>query len=39
LTARLSDALTPDEALEILRRAEPGRQERIARLLERGHPA
>jgi L-fuconate dehydratase len=35
----LSDALTPEEALEILRRAEPGRQERIARLLERGYPA
>ncbi|WP_431775165.1 L-fuconate dehydratase [Streptomyces cucumeris] len=35
----LSDALTPKEALEILRRAEPGRQERIARLLERGYPA
>ncbi|MEV6209532.1 L-fuconate dehydratase [Kitasatospora sp. NPDC051914] len=35
----LSDALTPEEALDILRRAEPGRQERIARLLERGYPA
>ncbi|MFD8705987.1 enolase C-terminal domain-like protein [Kitasatospora sp. NPDC059648] len=35
----LSDALTTEEALEILRRAEPGRQERIARLLERGYPA
>ncbi|KOV78539.1 fuconate dehydratase, partial [Streptomyces sp. NRRL WC-3618] len=35
----LSDALTPEDALEILRRAEPGRQERIARLLERGYPA
>ncbi|MFI9323159.1 L-fuconate dehydratase [Kitasatospora aureofaciens] len=35
----LSDALTTGEALEILRRAEPGRQERIARLLERGYPA
>ncbi|MDX2600711.1 L-fuconate dehydratase [Streptomyces caniscabiei] len=35
----LSDALTPDEALHILKRAEPGRQERIARLLERGYPA
>lgn len=35
----LSDALTAEEALEILRRAEPGRQERTARLLERGYPA
>ncbi|SOB86138.1 enolase C-terminal domain-like protein [Streptomyces sp. 1331.2] len=35
----LSDALTPEEALGILRRAEPGRQERIARLLESGYPA
>src|SRR4051794_29468602 len=32
----LSDALTPEDALAILRRAEPGRQERIALLLERG---
>ena len=35
----LSDALTPDEALDILRRAEPGRAERTARLLETGYPA
>ncbi|GAA0672298.1 mandelate racemase [Kitasatospora atroaurantiaca] len=35
----LSDALTPEEALEILQRAEPGRAERTARLLERGYPA
>ncbi len=35
----LSDALTPEDALEILRRAEPGREERIAGLLERGYPA
>ncbi|MFF2993189.1 L-fuconate dehydratase [Streptomyces sp. NPDC057950] len=35
----LSDALTPEDALDILRRAEPGRQERIANLLERGYPA
>ncbi|MFD1933355.1 MULTISPECIES: L-fuconate dehydratase [Nonomuraea] len=35
----LSDALTSQEALDILRRAEPGRQKRIARLLERGYPA
>jgi len=35
----LSDALTPQEALEILRKAEPGRQERTALLLERGYPA
>jgi L-fuconate dehydratase len=35
----LSDALTPDEALEILRAAEPGRQERMDYLLEHGYPA
>ncbi|WP_433550243.1 L-fuconate dehydratase [Micromonospora zamorensis] len=35
----LSDALTPDQALEILRAAQPGRAERIARLTERGYPA
>ncbi|MFE0930421.1 L-fuconate dehydratase [Streptomyces mutabilis] len=35
----LSDALTPEEALEILRRAEPGRQNRTARLLKLGYPA
>ncbi|WP_405163556.1 fuconate dehydratase [Nocardia sp. NBC_01499] len=35
----LTDAITPDEALEILRRAEPGRHERTARLLETGYPA
>ncbi|MFG1767256.1 L-fuconate dehydratase [Micromonospora parva] len=35
----LTDALTPGEALEILRAAEPGRAERIARLTERGYPA
>ncbi len=35
----LSDALTPAEALEILRRAEPGRRERIAHLREHGYPA
>ena len=35
----LSDALTPDEALAILRAAEPGRVERTARLLEVGYPA
>ncbi|MCP9211543.1 enolase C-terminal domain-like protein [Streptomyces sp. NEAU-Y11] len=35
----LSDALTPEEALEILRHAESGRDERIARLLKRGYPA
>ncbi|MFZ4276691.1 L-fuconate dehydratase [Streptomyces arboris] len=35
----LSDALTPEEALEILRSAEPGREERVAHLLERGYPA
>ncbi|WP_394551567.1 enolase C-terminal domain-like protein [Agromyces sp. MMS24-JH15] len=35
----LTDALTPDEALAILRAAEPGRAERIAHLLEVGYPA
>ncbi len=35
----LADALTPAEALEILRRAEPGRAERIAHLREAGYPA
>jgi L-fuconate dehydratase len=35
----LEDALTPEEALEILRRAEPGRAQRQQHLLERGFPA
>ncbi|MBY8880480.1 enolase C-terminal domain-like protein [Actinacidiphila acidipaludis] len=35
----LSDALTPDEALEILRRAEPGKAERAALLRREGYPA
>nr|WP_233361629.1 enolase C-terminal domain-like protein [Streptomyces sp. GMR22] len=35
----LSDALTPEEALAILRAAEPGRAERAALLRERGYPA
>ena len=35
----LSDALTPEEALGILRRAEPGRAERARRLREDGYPA
>ena len=35
----LGDALTRDDALEILRRAEPGRAAREAELLERGYPA
>src|SRR3954463_1234022 len=35
----LSDALTPEEALEILRRAESARGERAARLLADGYPA
>ncbi len=34
----LSDALTPEEALEILRKAEPGREERTATLLAEGYP-
>ncbi|MGV8883716.1 MAG: enolase C-terminal domain-like protein [Rhodoglobus sp.] len=35
----LSDALTRDEALRILRAAEPGKAEREARLLAEGYPA
>ncbi|MET0234021.1 MAG: enolase C-terminal domain-like protein [Kibdelosporangium sp.] len=35
----LQDALTRDEALDILRRAEPGRAERTAHLLRHGYPA
>ncbi|MEU4763608.1 enolase C-terminal domain-like protein [Actinosynnema sp. NPDC023794] len=35
----LSDVLTPDEALEILRRAEPGRAERAEALVRDGYPA
>ncbi|WP_405144643.1 L-fuconate dehydratase [Sphaerisporangium sp. NBC_01403] len=35
----LTDALTPEEALAILRRAEPGRAQRIAHLKVQGYPA
>ncbi|WP_217214324.1 L-fuconate dehydratase [Streptomyces sp. AC550_RSS872] len=35
----LTDALTPEEALTILRRGREGAQNRVARLLERGYPA
>ncbi|MGC4950450.1 enolase C-terminal domain-like protein [Streptomyces sp. DT224] len=35
----LTDALTPDEALAVLRAAEPGRAERAARLRAEGYPA
>lgn len=35
----LSDAMTPDEALGILRAAEPGRAERTQQLLATGYPA
>jgi len=35
----LTDALTRDEALEILRRAQPHREARVAELLRRGYPA
>lgn len=35
----LTDALTPEEALAILRRAEAGKAERIARLMAEGYPA
>ncbi len=34
----ISDALTPEHALELLRRARPGRAERTAELLRRGYP-
>lgn len=34
----LTDALTPEQALDILRAAEPGRADRAAALLERGYP-
>ncbi|MFD6424436.1 enolase C-terminal domain-like protein [Streptomyces sp. NPDC060198] len=35
----LTDALTPEDALAILRAAEPGRAERTERLLAQGYPA
>ncbi|SNX65492.1 L-fuconate dehydratase [Streptomyces sp. TLI_55] len=35
----LTDALTPQEALQILRRGRAGAAERIGKLLERGYPA
>ena len=35
----LADALSPDEALELLERAAPGRAERIATLRREGYPA
>ncbi|MGW0191301.1 enolase C-terminal domain-like protein [Streptomyces sp. NPDC003362] len=35
----LTDALTPDDALALLRRGRTGAEERRARLLERGYPA
>jgi L-fuconate dehydratase len=35
----LRDALTPEEALEILQRARPGRAQRERQLLSRGYPA
>jgi L-fuconate dehydratase len=35
----LSDALTPQEALDVLRKAEPGRPDRMAQLLATGYPA
>ena len=34
----LTDCVTPEEALEIFRRAEPGKAERIARLRAEGYP-
>lgn len=35
----LSDALTPEQALQILKNAEPGKQERIKHLKAHGYPA
>ncbi|KAF1719224.1 L-fuconate dehydratase [Pseudoxanthomonas wuyuanensis] len=35
----LSDALTPEQALELLRAAEPGKAQRVAALLQEGYPA
>ncbi|MFE9768755.1 L-fuconate dehydratase [Streptomyces sp. NPDC005808] len=35
----ITDALTPDEALDLLRRGKQGAQDRQARLVERGFPA
>src|SRR5262249_36737773 len=35
----ITDALTPEEALELLRRGKEGSEERTARLLARGFPA
>lgn len=35
----ISDALTPEEALALLRRAQPGRAQRQAQLLAHGYPA
>ncbi|MFJ8360988.1 L-fuconate dehydratase [Streptomyces sp. NPDC093984] len=35
----LTDALTPEEALELLRRGKQGAEERTAHLLDRGYPA
>ncbi len=35
----ITDALTPEQALDILRTAEPGKSGRIARLLAEGYPA
>jgi len=35
----LTDAITPDEALELFRAAEPGRAERTTELLQVGYPA
>lgn len=34
----LADALTPEEALELLQKVEPGKAERIARLKQEGYP-
>ncbi|WP_299923354.1 L-fuconate dehydratase [uncultured Pelagimonas sp.] len=34
----ITDVLTPDEALEILRKAEPGKADRIAKLRAEGYP-
>lgn len=35
----LTDAITPDQALELLRARVPGKEERVARLLDAGYPS
>jgi L-fuconate dehydratase len=35
----ITDAITKEEALELLRKMEPGKKEREAEVLKRGYPA